>query len=147
MVIFIRNFVINIWFYVFYDYGICDFVSFIIVIAMRIVVSIFIVRMFSVFYFFRIIFFSFNLIFFIECFLVCCVVYYRIIVRVVIFVSLVVGIVGYFRFLLYYWFRLIYIWVGFFRFWLVLVYIIASLDFFYLFRIVRVVNFVNKFIT
>ena len=147
MVILIRNSVINTGLYVFYDYGICDFASFITAIAMRIAASILIVRMFSAFHFLRIIFLSFNLTLFIECFLVCCVAHHRTTVRAVIPASLAAGIAGYFRFLLHYWLRLIHIRAGFFRFWLVLVHTIASLDPLYPFRIVRVANSVNKFTT
>ena len=64
---------------------------------MRIAASILIVRMFSAFHFHRIFFLSFNLILFIECFLVCCVAHHRPTVRAVISASLTAGIADYYK--------------------------------------------------
>ncbi len=120
---------------------------------MRMVASVLLVRMFSAFHFLRIIFGSFNLILFIECFLVCCVAHHRATVRTVAAASLTAGGANFLRFLLlHYWLRLfrfwlvlLRIWVVLFRFWLILVYRVAGLDPLNPFRIIRVANPFNKF--
>ena len=117
--------------------------------------------MFSAFHFLRIIFLNFNLILFIECFLVCCVTHHRTTIRAVAATALTAGGADFFRFLLRYWLRLFRFWlvllriwavlfrflVVLFRFLLVLVHRIAGLDPLNPFRIIRVANPFNKFTT
>ena len=159
MVILIRNSVINTWLYVFYDYGICDFASFITAIAMRIAASILIVRMFRAFHFLRIFFLRFIQIFFIKGFLICGVAHHRATIRAVAATALTAGGTDFFRFLLRYWFRLFRFWLIFlcilavlfrflvvlFRFGLVLVHRISGFNSLNPFRIIRVANPFNKF--
>ncbi|GDI90970.1 hypothetical protein BvCmsSIP015_02937 [Escherichia coli] len=95
------------------NWVICRLASFIIAIVMLIAASVLLVWMFSAFHFLRIIFLNFNLILFIECFLVCCVAHHRATIRAVAAAGLTAGGAGFFHFLVRHWFRL-------FRFWLVL---------------------------
>ncbi|CTT71825.1 Uncharacterised protein [Escherichia coli] len=126
---------------------------------MLIAASVLLVWMFSAFHFLRIIFLNFNLILFIECFLVCCVTHHRATIRAVATTALTAGGADFFRFLLHYWFRLFRFWlvllriwavlfrflVVLFRFLLVLVHRIAGFNPLNPFRIIRVANPCNKF--